>query len=367
MDRRRARALLATGLSALLLAASVLVSSAAQPSEKRCNPRKTQCTTTETLPPSPTTTVPSSTTTTSTTAPADTTAPVTAITSPNTGSTVAGALGVTGTSRDDRSVARVEVRVDGGAWSAASGTTSWSMAVDTASWAPGSSHTVGARAVDAAGNTSAVSGVTVQKAATAPPPPTGDPSVAPATQGTWTSPEGVVIDVATTGSFTIRDIYRLLLENATAPGDLDRVGATLTIRVQDTYSSSTSTTAVGMPGAYTSVRSTIYLKGSSSTFSTRPDMQFAHEYGHAWASFHLYLGDGGDWNRYLTVRDLAGDPRMGTSYGWSRDEIIAEDYRLLFGSAAAVAQAPSHMNNDIAEPGDVPGLRDYLLGPFRTL
>jgi hypothetical protein len=276
---------------------------------------------------------------------------------------VASTLGVTGTSADDQQVARVELSIDGGVWAAAAGTTSWSVSVDTSSWAPGS-HTLGVRAIDVAGNASAVSGVTVQMAGST--PGTGDPSVAPATQGTWTSPEGATIDVATAGAWTIRDIYRMLLENASAPGDFATIAPTLTVKVQDTYASSTSTTVVGMPGAYSSVRSTIYLKGINSTFSTRPDMQMAHEYGHAWATFHLYFGDGGDWSSYLSARGLLGDSRIDTTYSWSRNEIIAEDYRLLFGSTLAVSQAPGHMNADIPEPGDVPGLREYLLGGFRS-
>ncbi|MGH9274375.1 MAG: Ig-like domain-containing protein, partial [Acidimicrobiales bacterium] len=195
-------------------------------------------TTTTTTAPSTT----STTTTTTTAAPSDTTPPSAAIGSPTDGAAVAGGLVVTGSSSDNRAVARVEVRVDGGTWTLASGTGSWSLGVDTSAWAAGSSHTLGARAVDTSGNASAVAGITVQ---TATPPPgggtTGDPSVAPATQGTWTSPEGVVIEVTTAGAFTIRDIYRLLLENATAPGDLGRIGPTLSIRLQDTYASSTST------------------------------------------------------------------------------------------------------------------------------
>lgn len=298
---------------------------------------------------------------------ADTVAPSVRITSPAAGSQVSGVFTVGGTAADDRGVARVDVRSDGGSWSTASGTTSWQRSLDASSWSAGT-HLIEARSVDGAGNVSPSASVTVQVAAPAPPPPspTGDPSIAPDTQGTWTSPEGAVISVATAGNFTIRGIYQLLLENSAAAGDLHRIAPNLTIRVQDTYASSANTTAVGGPDGYVSVQTTIWLKGVDSTFSLSADAVFAHEYGHAWTMHHLYFGEGGDWAPYHQARGIAGDARLETSYRWSNGEIIADDYRLLFGSAAAVAQRPNHLNWEIAAPGDVPGLRDFLLGPFRS-
>jgi len=366
MDPRRTRTLLATGLSALLVATSVLVVSAA-PSGQKCSARKRSCpVTTSTTAPSTT----STTTSTTTTAPeADTTPPTMRIVSPTEGSAVSSGLGVTGSSADDRQVARVELRVDGGAWTPATGTTSWSMAVDTDTWAPGSTHTIGARAVDAAGNASGVAGVSVQKSADAPAPATGDPSDAPATQGTWTSPEGAVIDVASAGSWTIRDVYRMLLESSAAPGDFATIAPTLTVRVQDTTASQTTTSARSSDGIFTRFSSTLYLKGVSSTFAARPDEVLAHEYGHVWTMYHLYMTRQGDWSSYLGHRwanadgsvRLADDARLDSSYGWDRRELIGDDYRLLFGSAAAVSQRPTHMNTTIPEPSEVPGLRALFL------
>lgn len=199
-------------------------------------------------------------------------------------------------------------------------------------------------------------------------------TTAPATQGTWTSPEGAVIEVNSAGTnpatgklWTIADIYKLLLENSAAAGDLNKIAPSLTIRVQDVYMSSANTSAVGSSSEYTSVQTLMWLKGSANTtFSLIPDAVFAHEYGHAWTMYHHYLSEGGDWNPYLRARGLAGDPRIESSYSWSRGEIIADDYRLLFGSAASLTQRPNHLNSDISEPADVPGLRDFMLGPFRT-
>lgn len=304
---------------------------------------------------------------------ADATRPAVSITAPTGGATISGTVNVTGTASDNTALAKVEIQVNNNGFVVAGGTTSWSYSLNTTLYT-NTTHTITARATDTAGNqqTASVS-VTISNGTTT--------TTAPNTQGTWTSPEGAVIDVKTAGTnpatgkpWTIVDVYRLLLDNSAAPGDLNRIGPNLTIRLQDTYASFTGTTAVGMPGAYTSVRSAMWLKGVNSTFSSRPDQQFAHEYGHAWSMHHHYFGDGGDWMPYFNARwttadgsmTLASDSRLDTSYTWSRGEIIADDYRLLFGSAAAVAQAPNHMNFDIPEPGDVRGLRDYLLGPFRS-
>ncbi|MGZ4488008.1 MAG: Ig-like domain-containing protein [Nocardioides sp.] len=80
----------------------------------------------------------------------DTTAPTVSVASPTSGSTVAGAFTVSGTAADATSVAAVQVQVDGGAWQAASGTTSWSLPLDTTALANGS-HSLTARATDPSG------------------------------------------------------------------------------------------------------------------------------------------------------------------------------------------------------------------------
>jgi hypothetical protein len=90
-----------------------------------------------------------------------------------------------------------------------------------------------------------------------------------------------------------------------------------------------------------------------------------HEYGHAWAMYHAYITQqdpslGG----YLRARGLENDSRVGTSVRWDPKEMIAEDYRQLFGSAAASAVAQA--NNEIPRASEVPGLRDYLAVTFTT-
>jgi len=75
-------------------------------------------------------------------------APICAITYPAAGTTVKGFLRVNGTSaKGSAEVARVEVRIDGGAWKDAIGTSLWTFDIDTAKLSNGN-HTVEARATD---------------------------------------------------------------------------------------------------------------------------------------------------------------------------------------------------------------------------
>jgi beta-mannanase len=81
---------------------------------------------------------------------ADVYVPRVTFTSPAYGSTVSGTITVTGTASDDVGVARVEVRVDGGAYRLAGGTTNWSVAIDTTAYPPGT-HNLKARVTDTSG------------------------------------------------------------------------------------------------------------------------------------------------------------------------------------------------------------------------
>jgi hypothetical protein len=286
--------------------------------------------------------------------PQDTTAPAVSITSPATGSSVTGTVQVSGSATDVVGVTAVQVSVDGGAWVAANGTSSWSWTWSTAGLAAGS-HTVTARALDAAGNVGSAS-VTVS---------TGGGASAPQTQGTWVTPEGATIDVRSAGPWTIAAIYRMLLENAGPAGDFAQIAPTLTVKVQDSFASQTASSAVLMDGQYSSYRSTLYLKGVSSSFAEYPNDVLGHEYGHVWTKYYLYLRNNNDWGSYLRFRGIAGDARLDSTSGWSPSEMAAEDYRLLLGSQAAVAERPWPYNQDIAHPRDVAGLRDFFLATWR--
>jgi glycosidase len=91
----------------------------------------------------------------------DTTPPSVSISTPG-GGTVAGTVNVAGTASDvGGSVAKVEVRLDGGDWAQATGTTSWSFSLDTTKFLNGS-HIITAHSTDSAGNISSVDSVLVK-------------------------------------------------------------------------------------------------------------------------------------------------------------------------------------------------------------
>ena len=183
------------------------------------------------------------------------------------------------------------------------------------------------------------------------------------------TPEGVTIDVSSAGAWTAQQVYDFLKPSAL---QLPEIGPHLKIKVQDTYASQTVTSASSSGGVYTSFNATIYLKGVSSTFVSFPDATVAHEYGHAWTLYHLYMDHNGDWTSYLNARwttadgsvTLANDPRLDSTYNWSRNEICADDYRLLFGDTLAVSERPLHLNSDIPPPALVAGLRDFFLNTW---
>jgi acid phosphatase len=82
----------------------------------------------------------------------DTVPPTIVIDSPSNHSSVWSPMGVTGTAFDNIAIQKVELRVDGGAWTAAAGTTSWTESVSL----PVGNHTIDARVTDTSGNSNAV-------------------------------------------------------------------------------------------------------------------------------------------------------------------------------------------------------------------
>lgn len=305
--------------------------------------------------------------------PADTTAPGLTVDAPTASAIIKGTTNVTGTASDNVALSKVEVQVDTNGYVPATGTTSWTYALNTTLY-PDGGHNVIVKATDTSGNTK-----TVIRVVTIDNIPDST-STAPNTQGTWVSPEGLTIDVNTvrtnvnTGKlWTIADVYTLFRNETAAPGDFATVAPTVTVFVQDTSAAATTTLAGSSGGVYSEFEAYIYLGGSGSTtfWSSTPQHVVAHEYGHAWTLYHLYMSNAGDWSSYLNFRwanadgsvRLANDSRLESSYAWSKAEIIADDYRLLFGSALASSQL-NHLNPYIPPPANVPGLRDFFLNSW---
>jgi subtilisin family serine protease len=102
--------------------------------------------------------------------PTPTDPPVLTITSPGEGDTVSGLVWVEGTGARVGAEGVVEVRIDGGDWISAEGTTSWRIAWDTEAVLDGD-HTISAAGTDGNGRTGPVVtvNVTVRNAASSPP------------------------------------------------------------------------------------------------------------------------------------------------------------------------------------------------------
>ncbi|MBW3538305.1 hypothetical protein KY386_02315 [Candidatus Parcubacteria bacterium] len=113
--------------------------------------------------------------------PSDTTRPTTSITAPAGGSTASGTVNVSANASDNVGVTKVEFLVDG-AVKATDTTSSYGFAWDTKTVANGS-HTLSAKAYDAAGNVGTSANVSVNvsnQTATAPPPAAPPPPPAAA-------------------------------------------------------------------------------------------------------------------------------------------------------------------------------------------
>lgn len=191
--------------------------------------------------------------------------------------------------------------------------------------------------------------------------PTADPTSSPTgdTSGTWVSPEGVTISVAPDAQgWTPKAIYDVLSANAF---QLALVGPALKIVVSGSGGNSTASGAGSSGGTYTSFKATMYLStAENSSLNVNPDRLIAHEYGHVWTLYHLYLTHNKDWSTYLDYRGLLGDSRLDSTYLWDRRELIADDFRLLFGSSEAVAGG-AYLNRDLTDPRQVPGLKEFLV------
>ena len=93
------------------------------------------------------------------------------------------------------------------------------------------------------------------------------------------------------------------------------------------------------------------------------DTSLFHEYGHAWSLYNAYIvQQDPELASYLQARGLTGDPRLRTSSTWNPREMVAEDYRQLFGTVNAAAWPQD--NQEIPPPQEVPGLREFLAGSF---
>jgi chitodextrinase len=119
----------------------------------------------------------------------------------------------------------------------------------------------------------------------------------------------------------------------------------------------------GTPGSYTGYQANINLTWDVWVNETGQHRSLFHEYGHAWDGYFRYIVQQDNTRaNYLKARGLYGDPRINTSYGWDVGEIIAEDYRQLFGDPAV--RTIAKINNEIPDANQVAGLEDYLKNSY---
>jgi len=137
--------------------------------------------------------------------------------------------------------------------------------------------------------------------------------------------------------------------------------ATTTVQLGLDGTDYATTSVDGRPGTYTGFRATV--RSAYVSYLDRPGALLFHEYGHAWARYHdTVVQQDGTYARYLEARGLTGDSRLGTGHAWAPEELIAEDYRQLFGSLTAAAQPQE--NREIPPAAQVAGLEEFLRSTF---
>ena len=134
-----------------------------------------------------------------------------------------------------------------------------------------------------------------------------------------------------------------------------------TLRFAYGATSVTATSVSQVAGRYADYVASVYVTYVS--WLDGGDRVLTHEYGHAWTLYNAFIVQQDPaLHAYLRARGLDGDPRIDTTYLWSATELIAEDYRQLFGSVNALA-APL-ANRDLTPAADVPGLREFFTDVF---
>ena len=173
---------------------------------------------------------------------------------------------------------------------------------------------------------------------------------------TYTAPNGIAIrsyDDAVTAS----DIW-----SAMSQGALFGPEAAATTVYFDYGTQTDATWSVsGSNGTYSNFHANLWIAYLSWLDNT--DEVLFHEYGHDWGNYNAEVVQQDDtYTAYLKARGVYGDPRLYSSKAWDPNEMLAEDYRQLFGSpnAAAYPQA----NTDLPPAAQVSGLKTFLQATY---
>lgn len=175
---------------------------------------------------------------------------------------------------------------------------------------------------------------------------------------TYTGPSGLRVS-SYDDVVTARELYDALASDLIGPE-----APYTEVRFDLGASSMTSLSAAQSNGGpYSSYSATSYV--SYLSWLDSGDRTLTHEYGHAWSMYNAFIvQQDPDLTAYLKARGLFGDPRVNSTYAWQAREMIAEDYRQLFGSANA--RSGGQTNTDVPPASDVPGLASFLANTFTT-
>lgn len=172
----------------------------------------------------------------------------------------------------------------------------------------------------------------------------------------YRGPSGVSV-ASYNDAVTAQQVHAVLAGGALIGAEAGSVS----VRIGYSETTSTSGGASSSSGVYTTYSAASYI--SYAAWLDTPDFSLFHEYGHAWSMYHAFLAQQDpSLSGYLQARNLTNDARVNTSYGWSARELIAEDYRQLFGTAQAAVLPQA--NSEIPPAGAVAGLREYLATTF---
>ncbi len=153
-----------------------------------------------------------------------------------------------------------------------------------------------------------------------------------------------------------REVYDAVMEGLVG----DEAPFTV-VRFALTETSYAGVSVVGVDGDYRNFQANLYV--SYRSWLSSWDQTLSHEYGHAWSLYHAYMVQADPTIAgYLEARGLSDDDRVDSSYVWGRGELIAEDYRQLFGSPNA--RQREQANRDIPPAAEVEGLQQYLADVF---
>lgn len=169
---------------------------------------------------------------------------------------------------------------------------------------------------------------------------------------TYTAPNGLSIR-SYDDAVSAHDIW-----TAMSGGTLFGPEAALTTVYFD-YGTQTDATwsVAGSNGSYSDFHANLWIAYLS--WLDNYDEVLFHEYGHDWGNYNAEIvQQDGAYTAYLKARGVYGDSRLYSSKAWDPNEMLAEDYRQLFGSPTA-ANYPQ-ANRDIPPATQVVGLKDFL-------